>query len=56
MGVSFIKNSKILENKTNWQILTDKPRFDSIEELKSYVDSCGGYIVNHNMFSDLAIV
>ncbi|TLP81740.1 hypothetical protein [Maribacter sp. ACAM166] len=48
-------NSKTLENKTNWQILTDIPRFDSIEKLKSCIDNCGGYIVNHTMFSDIAI-
>ena len=41
--------------KLNWEIFSGKDRNIAIEEVKSVIDSSSGYIMNFNMFSDLAL-
>jgi hypothetical protein len=42
-------------NKLNWQVFSNKERNEAIEEIKRIISKNGGYIINFNLFSDLAL-
>lgn len=44
-----------MKNKLNWMLTANKPRIEAMEEIKKIIASNDGYIVNFNMFSDLAM-
>ncbi|WP_040280309.1 hypothetical protein [Psychroserpens damuponensis] len=44
-----------MKNKLNWILTAHKPRIEAVEEIKKTIASNDGYIVNFNMFSDLAM-
>ena len=46
--------SRVL-NKLNWQIFSNQNRNKSIEDLKRIINKHDGYIINFNIFSDIAI-
>ena len=41
--------------KLNWEAYSSHKRIIAIEEIKQVIINNGGYIINYNMFSDLAI-
>ena len=41
--------------KLNWQGHTSTGRQNAIEQIKQVISSCGGSIMNFNVFSDLAM-
>lgn len=44
-----------MKNKLNWNIFSDQDRNKTINDLKVTISSSGGFIVNSNFFSDLAL-
>ena len=44
-----------MQKKLNWEAFSNNERNKVIEELKNTVSSSDGYIINFNMFSDLAL-
>ena len=42
-------------NKLNWQLFSNQDRITAIEALKAIISKNDGYIVNFNLFSDLAL-
>ena len=42
-------------NKLNWQAFSNQERNKAIEELKRIIFKNDGYIINFNLFSDLAL-
>lgn len=44
-----------MQKKLNWQGYSNQERNKAIEEIKNAISSNDGYIVNFNMFSDLAM-
>ena len=44
-----------MKNKLIWTAYSSKPRIEIIEKIKSIISSNDGYIMNFNMFSDLAM-
>jgi len=44
-----------VKNKLIWTAYSGKPRFEIIEKIKDIISKNDGYIMNFNMFSDLAI-
>lgn len=42
-------------NKLNWEIFSTQERNSAIEELKNIISRNEGYIINFNLFSDLAL-
>ena len=44
-----------MKNKLNWQAYSNKERNGVIEEIKNTISQNDGYIINFNMFSDLAL-
>ena len=42
-------------NKLNWQIFSTQERNKAIDELKGIISKNDGYILNFNLFSDLAL-
>lgn len=45
----------MVKNKINWQAFSYSNRHETIELLKHTISKNDGYIINFNMFSDLAI-
>lgn len=41
--------------KLNWKAHTSRERLSAIEDIKQSITGSEGYIINYNMFSDLAI-
>ena len=48
-----IKSAMI--KKLNWKAVSGRNRIEIIEKVKSAISSNDGYIINFNMFSDLAL-
>ena len=44
-----------MKKKLNWTAVSNTPRIESIEHIKDAISSSNGYIVNFNMYSDLAL-
>ena len=44
-----------MKNKLNWEVFTNQERNNAIEDLKRIISSNGGFILNSNFFSDLAL-
>ncbi len=44
-----------MQKKLNWEAFSNGKRNKVIEELKNTISSSDGYIMNFNMFSDLAL-
>ena len=44
-----------VKNKLNWQCYSNSERNEAIEGLKDKIALSGGYIINFNMFSDMAL-
>jgi len=44
-----------VKNKLIWTAYSNKPRIEIIESIKDIISINDGYIMNFNMFSDLAI-
>lgn len=44
-----------MKNKLIWTAYSSKPRIEIIESIKDIISKNDGYIMNFNMFSDLAI-
>ena len=42
-------------NKLNWRVFSNQDRIKAIEALKAIISKNDGYIVNFNLFSDLAL-
>ena len=42
-------------NKLNWQVFSNQERIKAIEELKAIISKNDGFIMNFNLFSDLAL-
>ena len=45
----------MVKNKINWQAFSSSNRHETIELLKDTISKNDGYIINFNMFSDLAL-
>jgi hypothetical protein len=41
--------------KLNWQAYTSQERNQAIDAVKNVINQCDAYIINHNLFSDLAM-
>lgn len=44
-----------MQKKFKWEAFSERNRNRVIEEVKKAISNCDGYIINFNMFSDLAI-
>ena len=44
-----------MQKKLNWQLFSNENRYEIIENIKNVISNSDGYIVNFNMFSDLAL-
>jgi hypothetical protein len=44
-----------MQKKLNWQLFSNENRYEVIENIKNVISNSDGYIVNFNMFSDLAL-
>ncbi len=44
-----------VHNNVNWTIFSNKERTQAIEDLKTLIEKNEGYIINFNLFSDLAM-
>ena len=44
-----------VKNKLNWEAITIENRTSAIDKVKDAINKIGGYIINFNIYSDLAI-